>query len=206
MAAAAASGEVTAAVIAAAVAAVVGVANLVGTVWIEQKRRNAERTLAAEQQNAERTLAAEQRDAELIVAALGYFQKSQRRSVGIAALDVLHNRRAWNEYRGAVSQLFYRQLLYLFAHGENRWQAHEISNIEGMTEWLLDGKMSITPEMKCRLSGVMGRYEEAWNEKQRQSKEEQRKGDPDPESVTYLINRIGDWRHSLDGRATAKRQ
>lgn len=195
MAAAATSGEVTAAVIAAAVAAVVGVANLVGTVLIEQKRRNAERTLAAEQ-----------RDAELIVAALGYFQRSQRRSVGIAALDVLRNRRAWNEYRGAVSQLFYRQLLYLFAHGENRWQAHEIANIEAMTEWLLDGNMSMTPDMKCRLSGVMGSYEEAWKEKQRQSEKERREGDPDPESVEYLRKRIGDWRHLLDGRAMANRQ
>ena len=73
------------------------------------------------------------RDAEMMVTALGYFEgRSQRRSAGIAALEVLRNRpKAWRNYRETVRQLFYRQLLYLFAHGTNRWEAHE----EGLFMW-----------------------------------------------------------------------
>jgi hypothetical protein len=112
--------------------------------WTDRTRRRAESMLAAER-----------RDSELIVAAVEYFQGSQRRSVGIAALAVLRERPAWTEYRATVSQPFYRQLLYLIGHADNRWQAHEIANIEGMTDWLLEGDMSLTSDMSRRLHESM---------------------------------------------------
>ncbi len=157
------------------------------------ERQKAESTLAAERQKAEATLAAERRDAELILAALGYFQGSQRRSVGIAALRVLNNRRGWNEYQVAVSQLFYRQLLYLFAHAGNRWQAHEISNIEGMTDWLLDGKMPVDQEMRDQLRAAMARYELTWE----QGLSDKAGEEADDEAVDHLVKRIEEWRALL---------
>jgi hypothetical protein len=176
-----ASGEVTAAWIAAGAAIVAALASVTVAVWSERKRRQAESVLAAER-----------RDLDLVLAALGYFQGSQNRSVGIAALSVLSGRRGWNEYRGAVSQLFYRQLLYLFAHAGNRWQAHEVSNIGGMTDWLLNGDIPVTPEMKRHLRAAMSRYENAW---ERVSDEVREKADT--EAVADLIVQIKEWRKSI---------
>jgi hypothetical protein len=127
-----------------------------------------------------------------VLAALAYFQGSQNRSVGIAALSVLSERPGWNEYRSAVSQLFYRQLLYLFAHAGNRWKAHEVSNIEGMTDWLLNGDMPVTPEMKRHLRAAMGRYADAWNEVSGEVREK-----ADSDAVDDLIVRIKEWRKSI---------
>jgi len=112
--------QVVAAWIAAAAAIVAAAVNIYFTLFNERRRR----------------------DAEMMITALGYFEgKSQRRSAGIAALEVLRSRsKAWNEYRETVRQLFYRQLLYLFPHGVNRWETHEVANMEQMAVWLLDGK------------------------------------------------------------------
>jgi hypothetical protein len=80
-------------------------------------------------------------DRQMFITALEYFQGSQRRSVGIAALTVIHDRgQVWNSYRDTTRQLFYSQLLYLYEHASNRWQEHEISNIVVMTSWLFDDK------------------------------------------------------------------
>ena len=77
----------------------------------------------------------------MFITALEYFQGSQRRSVGIAALTVIRDRRqACRSYRDTTRQLFYSQLLYLYKHASNRWQEHEISNIVVMTSWLFDDK------------------------------------------------------------------
>lgn len=129
------------------------------------------------------------RDAEMMITALGYFEgKSQRRSVGIAALEVLRNRsKAWNEYREAVRQLFYRQLLYLFPHGTNRWETHEVANMEQMTEWLLDGKILPAPsaEMRNRLRLAVERYATDWAN----LRPEERKA-YDTSSVDQMLKRI----------------
>ncbi len=111
--------------------------------------------------------AQQRRDAEMTLTALQHFEgHSQPRSVGIAALTVLRgNRKVWMRSRDMVAQLFYRQLLYLYSHGKNRWQAHEISNMEAMTEWLLSD-MDILPaptqSMRKALRQAMSRYKEDW--------------------------------------------
>ncbi|XVU21919.1 hypothetical protein ACQPZJ_32235 [Actinoplanes sp. CA-054009] len=137
--------EVVAAWIAAAVAAGAAAANLYFSLHSERRRR----------------------DAEMMVTALAYFEgRSQRRSAGLAALEVLKSRSsAWAEYRDTVRQLFYRQLLYLFPHGENRWDSHEVANIERMAEWLLDGKSLPTPsdDMRDRIRSAVERYAEDWS-------------------------------------------
>jgi hypothetical protein len=100
-------------------------------------------------------------DRRMFITALEHFQGSQRRSVGIAGLTVLRDRRkAWGSYRDTVRQLFYSQLLYLYAHGSNRWQEHEIANIIEMTRWLFNDKyLGPLPEhMKESLLSVMKTY------------------------------------------------
>jgi hypothetical protein len=167
--------EVTAAWIAAAGAAIAAAASIWATLRTERQRR----------------------DAELMVEALEYFERSQRRSVGIAALTVLREGRpgTWKEYRKAVSELFYRQLLYLFAHGENRWKAHEISNIEGMADWLLAVDMPpLTSEMGKQLSAAMDRYIETWK---RLPPPQKSGNDADPEAVAHLVKRIDTWQTKL---------
>jgi hypothetical protein len=79
------------------------------------------------------------RQEDMVLSALEHFGGgSQRRSVGIAALQVVLDRASVEkEYRETVARLYFAQLLYLFVHGSNRWESHEIANIEAMTNWLL---------------------------------------------------------------------
>jgi hypothetical protein len=134
------------------------------------------------------------RDAELLVTALQYFKESQRRSVGIAALAVLRQRsnEAWTESQGAVRDLYYRQLLYLFAHGKNRWQAHEISNMEAMTESLLTDDSPLQRPMSDRLLSAMTRYKTTWDPKKAPR-------EADVDAVEYLLERIEKWQTKLNG-------
>jgi hypothetical protein len=105
-----------------------------------------------------------QRAANLIVAALSNFGgRSQLRSVGIASLQVLSGKsKAWKDYRDTVRQLYYAQLLYLFVHGRNRWESHEIANMEAMMEWLVSrGKLAPTKwdsSAAKRLTDAMDTY------------------------------------------------
>jgi len=129
------------------------------------------------------------RDAEMMITALGYFEgKSQRRSVGIAALEVLRSRsKAWNEYRETVRQLFYRQLLYLFSHGVNRWETHEVANMEQMAVWLLDGKTlpAIDEHMRNRIHLAVKRYETDWANLRAEERKEY-----DTNSVGKMLERV----------------
>jgi hypothetical protein len=173
------AGGVIAAWIAAGAAVAVAVVNLVVTLRTERQRR----------------------DAELIVAALEHFQGgSQPRSVGIAALKVLDGRAGWELYRDTVAQLFYRQLLYLFAQGKNRWQAHEISNIEGMTQWLFAGDLPVTLDMRQQLDLAMERYKKTW--KERQELPEDKRADDDPEAIKHLVGKIAEWQRRLRVRGS----
>jgi hypothetical protein len=163
--------EVTAAWIAAAASIAAAVANIGVGLVTERKRR----------------------DAELIANALEYFQGSQRRSVGLAALAVLRTRRraAWNEYKETIAELFYRQLLYLLTDGENRWKAHEISNIEGMANWLIRGELPrLEPEMQRELHSAMTRYKTTKEHGKRE------KG-ADPEAIDRLSTKISEWQAAL---------
>lgn len=167
--------DVTSAWIAAAAAGVTAGFNIVFTLRTERKRR----------------------DAELLVHALEYFQGSQRRGVGIAALRVLQKRdpATWTDYRETVAYLFYRQLLYLFTDGENRWKAHEISNIEGMAEWLLcDERPRLDSktwkQMRQHLCEAMTHYEQTW------ANPEIKKRDPDRAAVEHLLHRIEEWKRA----------
>jgi len=136
------------------------------------------------------------RDAEMMITALGYFEgKSQRRSAGIAALEVLRSRsKAWNEYRETVRQLFYRQLLYLFPHGVNRWETHEAANMEQMAVWLLDGKTlpAIDGHMRNRIHLAVERYETDWANLRADERKKY-----DTNSVGHMLARV----HTLMGDA-----
>jgi hypothetical protein len=102
-----------------------------------------------------------QQDRQMFITALEHFQGSQRRSVGIAGLTVLRDRqKTWRLYQDTMRQLFYSQLLYLYAHGSNRWQEHEISNITEMTRWLFSDKYlgPLPDHMKEPLLSVMETY------------------------------------------------
>jgi hypothetical protein len=78
--------------------------------------------------------------ADMTSRGLGFFAGgSQERSVGIAALRIVeHDVGAWLRYRDAIASLFYAQLVYLFAHGRNRWESHEIANMVSIMHWLLE--------------------------------------------------------------------
>src|SRR5437879_13624171 len=76
-------------------------------------------------------LSRNQQLAEMTATALGYFTGgSQNRSVGIAGLRIVRNSTVWPQYCDAIRDLFQKQLIYLLAQGTNRWEAHEIANIE----------------------------------------------------------------------------
>ena len=175
--------EVKAALIGGGVAAIGVVINNGVVLRNDRKRRDGEARIERER-----------RDAELLVTAFQYFKESQRRSVGIAALAVLRQRsnEAWTETQGAVRGLFYRQLLYLFAHGRNRWQAHEISNMEAMTEWLLTDDSPLQSPMSDRLLSAMTSYRNAWDPKTAPP-------EADADAVDYLLKRIEEWQPKLTG-------
>ena len=102
-------------------------------------------TLRGQSTSLQRQLAAnselnrKQEFATLTSTALGYFTgKSQPRSVGIAALRIVRTYSdQWPACQGAIRDLLQKQLIYLLVHGENRWEAHEVANIEDMGDWLL---------------------------------------------------------------------
>jgi hypothetical protein len=148
-----------------------------------------------------------QRSADLIIAALGNFGGgSQRRSVGIAALQVLKEKSgAWKDYRDTVRKLYYAQLLYLFVHGSNRWEAHEITNMEAMMDWLVtrDNLAPATwdPGEAKRLTDAMDKYSKDYVSL---SPEDRRKegGRPDEASIKHIRSRMSGWKKSLDGPST----
>jgi len=182
------SPEVKAALIGGGVAVIAMVINTWVVLRNERKRREGEARMERGR-----------RDAELLVTALQYFKESQRRSVGIAALTVFRWRsnETWTESQVAVRDLFYRQLLYLFAHGKNRWQAHEISNMEAMTEWLLTDDSPLQPPKSDRLLSAMTSYRKAWDDPTTAPHE------ADADAVKYLLKRIEKWQTKL-GAAKAE--
>ncbi|WP_431040835.1 hypothetical protein ACQUSR_02305 [Streptomyces sp. P1-3] len=200
--------QVTAAYIAASAAGATAVVGLLATVWNGRW----------------------QRSAEMLMSALKQFEgQSQPRSAGIAALRVLSQKRvlklpwgsvplplgaaaAWRSYQETVSELFYRQLLYLFAHGRNRWQSHEIENIIAMTDWLLSGKSLEfdDADKKMHLYGAMTRYLDDWRmivkaESKRlgsrpdasEKIEERLRKVGDVSAVSRLEGKIAKWEKSL---------
>jgi hypothetical protein len=86
--------------------------------------------------------------AQIIIAALEHMGgKTQERSAGLAALDVMTHRakrraialrRVWKVYSPAVGRQLFRQLTYVLNYGENRCKDHEIENLIVMFGWLLD--------------------------------------------------------------------
>jgi hypothetical protein len=142
-----------------------------------------------------------QRAADMIVAALALFEGgSQSRSTGIAALRALSKRTGWRTYRDTVSELFYSQLLYLFAHGRNRWESHEVANITAMADWLLcEGSLKFEDQGdKDRLCATMIRYVTDWNTIPNKELSKHG-GTPDESGVRYLIQKIAQWGPILKG-------
>lgn len=119
-------------------------------------------------------------------------------SDAVSALPLLRcskdRAKAWDEYRDTITQLYYRQLLYLFVHGNNRWEAHEVAHMEQMTEWLLDGGVLPPPSetMKERLANAMTSYKQDWEALPRE-----RRDTADDQSVDYLLRRIDQWQSGL---------
>ena len=145
-----------------------------------------------------------QRAADLIVAALGQFEGgSQKRSAGIAALRVLSRGPEWHEYRDTVAELFYSQLLYLFAHGRNRWESHEVANMTVMADWLLcEGSLKFDDQGdKDRLCSAMIRYVTDYHNPLVPDKElDKHGGTPDTGAVQYLEEKVALWGPILEGR------
>jgi hypothetical protein len=91
--------------------------------------------------------------------------------------------------------LLYRQLVYLYSHGTNRWAAHEIANIAGMTELLLtDSTLSneITLTMRQRLLAAMATYKHDSTAVTTHSHT-----DVDRASINDLINQGDQWTNKL---------
>jgi hypothetical protein len=171
--------EVVAALIAAGIATVLASVDLVDRYGVERRKQ----------------------EQQMFLTALEHMQGSQRRSIGIAALTILRDRdRTWRKYRSTIRELFYRQLLYLYVHGENRWQAHEVANIEAMTAWLFDNKLlgPMSVEMRTQLAKVMKVY--AQQQFDNLPKEVRNKGSQ--ESVQHLQDRIKKWVHIRDPRSS----
>jgi hypothetical protein len=162
-------------------AVLVSAAATVATLWMNS--RNVARQLAHESElNRIRQLD------NLVMTAVGYFEGgSQKRTIGITSLRAVAESTAdWARYRVSIAGLFYAQLLYLFRHGDNRWAAHEIANMESMADWLLLDNVfpSLAPEHKLRLLDALDRYQaEAV--------------DQDVPAKDKLLEKLGTWRAVL---------
>jgi len=142
-----------------------------------------------------------QRLGELVVIALEHFGGgSQNRSVGIAALRALRgDKRLWAQYRITAACLFVSQLRYLLAHGGNRWESHEIRNIEDMMSLLIEDDALRDASRDPGLREAMQRYERDWKNYARDamksdgSRERSKGGRPDEAAVAHLLTLIQEW-------------
>jgi hypothetical protein len=131
--------------------------------------------------------------ADMISRGLAFFGGgSQKRSIGIAALQIVEKDEAiWPHYRDAVASLLYAQLLYLFAHGSNRWESHEITNIVSMTDWLIDPTAfpELSADRKKLLSKEMKVYLNEANSHGRTP------------AIDHIVGKLDGWQQRL-GEAT----
>lgn len=142
-----------------------------------------------------------QRLGDLVIIALENFGGgSQNRSVGIAALRALRNdKRLWAQYRTTAACLFVSQLRYLLAHGGNRWESHEIRNIEDMMSLLIEDNALGQASRDPGLHEAMQSYMRDWETYTRDvvkpdgshgAKEGKR---PDEAAVAHLLTLIQEW-------------
>ncbi|MGP4105416.1 hypothetical protein [Nonomuraea sp. KM90] len=115
---------------------------------------------------------------------------------------LMFKRRAWARYAPAVGELFYKQLLYVLCHGSRRWQAHEIANVIGMVNWLLDDdELAFQNTSKQgNLKAAMNRYIQDWTALNAQpSVHHEELSKADRISVQRMISMIShDWTSALN--------
>jgi hypothetical protein len=180
------SDELAAGLISAVVVLLVAVITTVVSMWTTRKQLKE----AAD-------VARKERMSATLVTALGYFTGgSQNRSVGIAAIRGLQEK--WvigTEYRDTLVALLRGQLLYLLAHGSNRWESHEVGNIQAMVEMYLDleSRGSSSHGMK-QLADAMDRYRLEWDH---QGEPEVPGGRANKTMVIALIGKMSDWKKEL---------
>jgi hypothetical protein len=167
-----------------------------------------ERTQTEESSREERLEAAElaskERRSATLVTALGYFTGgSQNRSVGIAAIRGLEaNEDVGDEIRRTIAVLLHGQLLYLLGHGSNRWESHEVGNIQAMIEMYIElAPTLLSSGGAAQVAEAMDRYRAEWD-----SRHETKVpgGTANEEMVRSLIAKFESWKDALD--LAAKRQ
>jgi hypothetical protein len=115
---------------------------------------------------------------------------SQKRSVGIAGLRALQgDEKLWRQYREAAMGLFVAQLRYVLIHGRNRWEWHEVRNIEDMMGFLLSeyAKDSAINLGGAELAVALDHYRSDW----------EREGSPNSVAVSRLLMLSEKWREEL---------
>lgn len=121
----------------AVVAACIALIGVVTSLTWQARRAREEARWREDVETERRKSELQQRRLELFTTALSYIEGgSQRRNVGLAMLAILRSELE-EEYPEAVSRLMLTQMRYLLVHGSNRWEGHELANMEAMADTLL---------------------------------------------------------------------
>jgi len=119
---------------------------------IAQMQRETQESIAQLQRDTQLAISATSRETELVVTALGHLVGgTQERAAGIAALRALKALAdtRWPDYGSVVGQVLYTQLVFVLTRGRNRWEGHEVVNLETMSKWLAsDGTLALDDNMR----------------------------------------------------------
>ncbi|WP_448640253.1 hypothetical protein [Geodermatophilus sp. URMC 63] len=138
--------------VAAIIGAVLALSGVTATLAVQLKRDRQEFKWRESVERERRASDLEQRQFEVLTTAVGYLEGgSQRRNVGLAMLAIL--RQLEDKDQEAVFRLILTQARYLLAHGSNRWEGHELANLEGMLEILLGRGQTWLEVVPGRVSG-----------------------------------------------------
>lgn len=181
------SDELMAGLISAVVALLVALLTTGVTIWATRKQLK-ETADAARRERASSSL----------VTALGYFTGgSQNRSVEISAIRGLEGKKDLGEqFRNTVVPLFRGQLLYLLAHGSNRWESHEVGNIREMMTIYLELAPGCASSKDMREVGnALQRYRDEWEQR---NVPKVPGGNANEDMVERLLEDVDGWRKELD--------
>jgi hypothetical protein len=178
-----------------------GVALIVAliTVIVSWKTSQNQLVAAARAAREERTQTEESSREERLEAA-ELASKERRSATLVTALEA--NEDVGDEIRRTIAVLLHGQLLYLLGHGSNRWESHEVGNIQAMIEMYIElAPTLLSSGGAAQVAEAMDRYRAEWD-----SRHETKVpgGTANEEMVRSLIAKFESWKDALD--LAAKRQ
>lgn len=147
--------------------------------------------------------------AGMATTAIGYFTgHTQNRSAGIAALKMVQTGLAVLKtdeqelYHAGIRALLYGQLLFVYRYGQNKFEVHEIYNLEAMSDWLCSKEIicGLSEDQIENIVNAMEAYEKA--AKSKPSKPEVKAPIDSKPEVQVLIDKLPAWKGTLKNRGS----